>query len=208
MIEKEGPYDGVIGYSEGAAVAAQLLIRDARTYPWKLAHERVFRWAVFINGGSPIEAFRLAKANLQDIVVEASNTVNEALSVYLRGSNTRARKGDEQNPNFEADRMEKAMMSLQTKLLADGRVYLTDGAMGIARYDGTLQGTLIDVPTLHVRCPAEEDRHHGLHLVEMCEPALVKEYHHRYGHDFPRGRAEMNAIAQLIRETSELGVSV
>ena len=203
ILAEEGPFDGVIGYSEGAEAAAQLLIRDAKNHPWKLPHERVFPWAVFINGGSPIEVFHLTEAEATDGVIESSEEVQKALSVFVRHSNTRARKGDQNDPDFDPERLKKLLSLLQIKQLVDGRLFLTDGEYGMTRYDGGVQGSLIDVPTLHVRCPSEENRHHGLHLLEMCEKSCVVEYHHTHGHDFPRGRAQMKQIANLIRDTAE-----
>jgi hypothetical protein len=40
------------------ADVAQLLIRDRQKNPTRLTQERLFRWAVFINGGTPLEVFK------------------------------------------------------------------------------------------------------------------------------------------------------
>ncbi|KAL2006064.1 hypothetical protein VTN00DRAFT_9718 [Thermoascus crustaceus] len=184
LVEEEGPFDGVVGYSGGATLAAQLIIRDSLENPWKLSHERVFRWAVFINGATPIE---------------------EAAAILLRPSNIRVRKGlEKRHPDYNPAQIQKDLLALQTRQLVDGRHFMTGGAMGITRYDARVQGTLIDIPTLHVRSPTEKNRHLGLGLMEMCEPSLVKEFFHQYDHDFPRGHLEMKTIAELIRETAEM----
>lgn len=44
---KSGPYDGVIGFSEGAALAAALLLEDASNIDRR--HTPMFRFAVFVN---------------------------------------------------------------------------------------------------------------------------------------------------------------
>ena len=64
---------------------------------------------------------------------------------------------------------------------------------------------MIDIPTLHIRSTDEDevDPHHGLHLLRLCDRSMAKEYHHAYGHDFPRGRKEMKEIARMIREMAE-----
>lgn len=100
--------------------------------------------------------------------------------------------------------MRREAASLQTRLLADGTPFLTDGVFGMTRFDPALHGTLIDIPTLHVRCADDGDVHStGKQLLKLCDPGQVREFHHQYGHDFPRGHVQMKKIAQLIRETAE-----
>lgn len=45
IIEKEGPFDAVMGFSQGAALACSLLINHAKTYP---NEPPLFKMAVFI----------------------------------------------------------------------------------------------------------------------------------------------------------------
>jgi hypothetical protein len=61
-----------------------------------------------------------------------------------------------------------------------------------------LDGEVIDVPTLHVRCREEEDENLGVKLLGLCERGLVREHFHPFGHDFPRGQEEMRRIAEAI----------
>jgi hypothetical protein len=204
LIEQEGPFDGVIGYSGGAALAAQLIIRDAKRKPWAFSHERIFRWAVFINGGTPLEAFQLNEVNLLEGVVEGSEPAKEAAAIFLRPSNIRIRKDTERHPEYDSAKLQAEIAALQTRKLADGRLFMTDGICGVTRYDSTAQGILIDIPTLHVRCPTVENIHWGLALLKLCEPLLVREFLHNFDHDFPRGHIEMRKIAELIREIAEM----
>lgn len=52
FIEQEGPFDGVMGFSHGAQLAASLLVHQARVDP---AGKRAWRCAVFLSGGIPYE---------------------------------------------------------------------------------------------------------------------------------------------------------
>ncbi|KAL1984583.1 hypothetical protein VTN96DRAFT_8885 [Rasamsonia emersonii] len=205
LIKEEGPFDGVLAYSGGTALAAQVIIRDALENPFKMADERPFRFAVFINGVTPLRVFSLADEKLQeDVTIEDSPIVKEASALLLRDSATRVRKGKALFPDdHDPAAVKEELNALQTKMLADGRLCFTDGTYGITRYDADIDGVLIDMPTLHVRCPEEKDVHHGLHMTKLCNPDLLTEYHHHHGEDFPRGHAEMKKIAQLIRETAE-----
>ncbi|RHZ49542.1 uncharacterized protein CDV56_105011 [Aspergillus thermomutatus] len=51
IIEKQGPFDGVMGFSQGAALACALLANHAKTSPKPL-----FKVAVFICGATPYES--------------------------------------------------------------------------------------------------------------------------------------------------------
>jgi hypothetical protein len=206
IIKDEGPFDGVLAYSGGASLAAQLIIKDMQDHPFKLPHERPFRFAIFINGASPLHVFKCTDAELNagpDEDVEVSSLVQEATSIFLRPSAVRKKGQFAEEDQPDVNRMLYLLATLKEKRLADGTRFLTDGEHGLTRYNAAGSRILIDIPTLHVRSPIEDDRHHGLHLMEMCEPTTRKEFHHMYGHDFPRGRAEMKKIAELIRLIAE-----
>lgn len=203
LIDQEGPFDGVIGYSGGATLASQLLIRHAQKNPFSLPHERVFRWAVFINGGTPLDAFRLSDVKVLDGAVCESEPAKEAAAILLRPSNIRVRKGTERHPEYDSKKIQETIAALQTRQLADGRLCMTDGTFGVSRYSMAAQGILIDIPTLHVRSATAENIHWGLELLKLCEPLLVREVFHDHDHDFPRGRVEIQKIAEMIRETAE-----
>ena len=206
IIDNDGPFDGVLAYSGGASLAAQIIIKDAQDYPFRLPHERPFRFAIFINGASPLHVFNCADAELtvgaeQD--VDVSSLIQEAASMFLRPSAVRKKGQFAEEDQPDVNHMLKLLATLKGKRLNDGTPFLTDGEYGLTRYNAVHSRILIDIPTLHVRSPLEEDRHHGLHLMEMCDPNNMREFHHKYGHDFPRGRLEMKKIVQLIRKTAE-----
>lgn len=53
IMEKEGPFDGIIGYSEGATVASTLVLHEQ----WRLeteGREPMFKCAVFFGGWPPL----------------------------------------------------------------------------------------------------------------------------------------------------------
>ena len=210
IIEEDGPFDGVLSYSGGASLAAQLIIKDAQDHPFKLPHERPFRFAIFINGASPLHVFKVADVELDDGPeqdVDVSSLVEEATSMFLRPSAVRKKGQFAEEDQPDVNRMLQLLAALKGKRLADGTPFLTDGEYGLTRYNASNSNILIDIPTLHVRSPIEEDRHHGLHLMEMCDPIIRNEFHHLYGHDFPRGRSEIKKIAELIRETAETAMN-
>jgi len=53
IMEKEGPFDGIIGYSEGATVAATLILHEQRRFE-TLGIEPMFKCALFFGGWPPL----------------------------------------------------------------------------------------------------------------------------------------------------------
>jgi hypothetical protein len=60
-IKAEGPFDGVIGFSQGAALAATYLIRHYQLHPTTVLP---FKCALFFAGGKPLDPKALEKDNL------------------------------------------------------------------------------------------------------------------------------------------------
>ena len=147
--------------------------------------------------------FPVAEATFTEMTTQNLALVQEASALLIRDSATRQRKNKNQFDDHDPAAIKAELMALETKSLEDGRLCLSDGKYGITRYDSKIDGILIDIPTLHVRCPEEIDFHHGLHMTQLCDPDTSTEYHHHNGEDFPRGHMEMKKIAQLIRETAE-----
>lgn len=201
LIEQEGGFDGVLGYSGGAAFAAQAIIRHSQRDP----SEPLFRFAIFINGGTPLKAFSLSGENVVVDMVDSTALDKELAAIYLRPSNMRVRKGDSRKEAEEAiESRKREIKAVQTGKLTDGRYFLTDGKLGLTRYSGAEDGPLIDIPTLHIRDKSENDANLGLELLNLCNPDLVREHYHPFGHDFPRGQEEMRKIAEKITELVDL----
>ncbi|KAH7044042.1 serine hydrolase-domain-containing protein [Macrophomina phaseolina] len=53
IIKDHGPFDGILGYSQGATLAAQLVIRYILEDPFATIQELPLKFAIFINGATP-----------------------------------------------------------------------------------------------------------------------------------------------------------
>ncbi|KAL7898808.1 serine hydrolase FSH [Trichoderma sp. SZMC 28014] len=200
LIEEEGGFDGVFGYSGGAAIAGQAIIQHSQSHP----SEPLFRFAIFVNGGTPIRTFTLSEEKIMTGVVDTTAIDKELVATFFRPSNMRVRKGDSREEAEKAiEARKEEMKTIETGRLSDGRYFLTDGKLGLTRYEAVQDGPLIDIPTLHIRSVIESDANMGLNLLNLCNPDLVREYHHPFGHDFPRGQGEIRKIAQMIVELVE-----
>jgi hypothetical protein len=210
IIDEEGPFDGVLAYSGGAALAAEMLIAQD---PFAL--EPMFRFAVFINGASPLRAFDLRGVDVaqgEEGRFDASALVKQAEDMFLRPSALRKKEGVSVEDHADHAALLAMVSKFEGKKLTDGTMFLSDGTYGLCRWGKSFSGgpALVDIPTLHIRSPAEDDvdPHHGLHLFELCEQSEAKEILHEFGHDFPRGRMLMKKIAREIREIAEQSQSL
>lgn len=168
----------------------------------------VIRFAVFIGAASPLRVFELAEVedDLDPGEVDAGPMTAQAESMFLRPSALRKKDGVSEEDHVDHAELLELLKRLKGERLKDGTSFLTDGKYGLCRWEPGADGEpLIDIPTLHVRSTDEDDvdPHHGLHLLRLCDGDRAKEFHHAYGHDFPRGREEMKRIAELIREVAE-----
>jgi hypothetical protein len=201
ILESEGPFDGVLAYSGGAALAAEMIIEAAQEDPFAMTGP--FRFAIFINGASPLRCFRIEAAELRrDVVVEAGPMTQQAESMFLRPSALRKKDGVSEQDQVDHEKLLGLLRRLHGRELVDGTRFLSDGTYGLCRWD--VPGR-IDIPTLHVRSVEKQDEHvhDGLHLLRLCDSHQAREFHHNSGHDFPRGRMEMKQIARMIREVAE-----
>jgi hypothetical protein len=57
IMKDEGPFDGIIGYSEGATVAATLLLHEQRRFK-KKGIKPMFKYAIFFAGWPPVDPDR------------------------------------------------------------------------------------------------------------------------------------------------------
>jgi len=71
VVEDEGPFDGIIGFSQGAAIAASIIIHHAQTHPLEPQYS-LFKCAIFLCGGLPpnYEGTRLLSPELDGQVIK------------------------------------------------------------------------------------------------------------------------------------------
>lgn len=70
IMEKDGPFDGIVGYSEGATVAATLLLHEQKRFEEE-GREPMFKCALFFAGWPPLgpELDNIVLADESDLMV-------------------------------------------------------------------------------------------------------------------------------------------
>jgi len=183
LVAEDGPYDGVLGYSQGASLAMQAIIRFAVDNPTATADQFPFRFAIFINCTTPLRIMEATETCTPDI--PSDDEVDANLYRFLARA----------NPLLDTS-------SLFTARLANGRRVMTDNTITLTKADVAYDGQLVKMPTLHIRCPEDKEQF-GKEAEQLCEKTGVRQFFHHHDHDFPRGYDEMRAIAMAIREVAE-----
>jgi hypothetical protein len=183
---EEGPFDGILGYSQGGTLAAQTILRFSQQNPHATPAELPFRFGIFFNASTPGNVFPLTEPvsdmSLQELPLEEAQMMGM----------------------IQPNRVNKdKVLPVRLGRLPNGRRIVTKGTYGMAKWDAEVDGKVIHIPTLHIRCPGDL-KEHGEGLYNLCEPEVARQYIHAHGHDFPRGYHEMRSIAQLIRTVAEM----
>ena len=83
-MEEEGPFDGIIGFSQGAALAATYLLRFSQEKP----HEPLpFKCAIFFSGGVPIDLRALDQGKISFIDPKLTGTLLRLPTAHIWAHN-------------------------------------------------------------------------------------------------------------------------
>lgn len=183
LLQEDGPYDGVIGYSQGASLACQALARYAQEHPGSAAEEMPFRFAVLFNPATPSKVWEVNEKLFPTVVDWEDPEVSNFMTLMKK------------NPLFGQTKFKPAE-------LASGRKVLTDDHLAMAKFEPVWDGVPIKIPTLHVKCAGDRPEF-GPETFHLCDKDVAHEFFHSHKHDFPRGHEEMKQIARAIRSLAE-----
>lgn len=88
IMEREGPFEGIIGYSEGATVAGTLLLAEQRRLE-KLGREPMIKCAIFFAGWPPLDptTFAMVLSDESDLMINIHTChIIGSLDPYVGGS--------------------------------------------------------------------------------------------------------------------------
>ena len=177
-IEDNGPYDGVLMFSQGCAlISALLLYHQAETphlpFPFKVA--------IFICGGAPLDV-------IEDVGIHVS---------------PEARRWDEAS---KVGLMQQASSEAILRLGAErwGKQAFDPAAphdpSNIFGINCTLipEAKLIPIPTVHIYGAHDPRYPASVTLAHLCNRLVSKVYDHGGGHDIPRKTEVSKKIAELV----------
>lgn len=165
----DGPYDGVIGYAQGAAVVSSYLL-----YQQWYDHEHgpPFRFATFISGG-------ISLAVLKDLGVPVPRAAEQIVE--------------------EAGlRCEAHLQPLPSHIsLARQAIFNSDDCFGL-NLNRVPRELKIRIPTVHIWGMNDPDFPTSIHLAGLCDPYIRKIYRHDGGHEVPQKPEDTQELGQLV----------
>lgn len=168
FLTERGPFDVVIGFSQGAALAASLLlhqrIEDPKAEPW-------FKAAMFICSPLPFSSY-----------TEYGVDVRKYFGVQglPLPSNRPATVADYLVADAYFRRNEKDL----------GEADCGDGDQFYNMFHPSVDEVRINIPTAHIYGRKDSWRRHSMDLVGLCDPHQVLRFEHDGGHEVPRGASE------------------
>ncbi|PIG84507.1 EF-hand calcium-binding domain protein, partial [Aspergillus arachidicola] len=177
-IAQNGPYDAVLGFSQGCSLAALTLLLHAHESPLT---PPPFKAAIFICGGAPLP-----------LLEELGYTITPE----MRSRDTESRK----KLSIQADSA--------AILAKGAERWGGDGGAGEVVDEESVRGEIercgigkvkIGVPTVHVYGRRDPRFVAGVQLSGVCEGSVRRCFDHGGGHDIPRSSAVSERLAELVR---------
>jgi Serine hydrolase (FSH1) len=177
-IKQNGPYDGVIMFSQGCTLGASILLDHFKETP---NDPPPFKFAIFICGGPSLVqlesefGFTIAP-ELWDIDAASVKSLSkraDSSAILAQGSN-----------RWQNDLSDVTDLSLEA---------LMEMVRGPYR---------INIPTVHVIGANDPRNLAGHHLYEISHPDARRIYEHSGGHDIPRNQTTSLTLCRLLRWAS------
>lgn len=187
-IAENGPYDAVMGFSQGCSLIGSYLLYHAREAP---GEELPFRGAVFVCGGLPLEV-------LDDLGLPVSQKAQDINDETVRLLKQRAGALTDLAKNLDQIQLGKGLWDSTEGLVHDPDEMPDES--DVFGLDFTLMppDVFIRIPTVHVYGAKDPRWPASVQLAHFCRNR--KMYDHRGGHDIPRSTEVSVAIAKLIEE--------
>ncbi|KAI1086944.1 serine hydrolase FSH [Rostrohypoxylon terebratum] len=175
-LESNGPYDGVIAFSQGAVLVASFLL-----YRQWYDHELppAFKFAIFIGGGLSLKV-------LKDIGVLVSKEAETAIS----------------QATLQHD---QGLGPLPAHMMNARRaVFNSDDCFGLNLNKMPLE-LKIRIPTVHIWGENDPLFPSSIHLAGLCDPYIRKIYTHSGRREIPQGDDELAEIVPLVEWCMQRG---
>ena len=186
IIEEEGPFDGVFGFSQGAALASSMMLEHSKAKPL----DDLFKFAVFIAASLPFDLDdRSGMTHWASAVQSAREGAPSTFGGEFAGELSTSSEGRSNRSSDDEDNHTRGF-PLRPWMLG------TKTLLGRYHPDRNFRAK-ITVPTLHIMSDQDQYLGQSETLVRLCSGSsqIVK---HGDGHRVPRNKEfEQKALAAL-----------
>jgi hypothetical protein len=169
VIEEDGPYDGVIGFSQGAALAASFILCDEYLDEVE-AGKSPFQVAAFFNC---VMLFSPSQ-EIGDYIGEEVRQMEEKHSTFLEGREIESRTT-------------KTNDEIKISPLKDVYGFVPD----------TFPARIC-IPTFHVIGAKDQFQEHSHALVSLCQADKTEVFTFEGGHEIPRSKPEVQRCVDML----------
>ncbi|GKZ38755.1 hypothetical protein AbraIFM66950_011218 [Aspergillus brasiliensis] len=186
-IEEHGPFDGILGFSQGAAISVSFLLEHKMAYP---DEPPPFRFAIFCSPTSPCAA---DEAYCQSVVGSLSSTDQQR----LRSGQEKQIAQLPEPVRSVTESFVKVVKGTQS-ITGESVPFFLDRPLDLVpcALHPNVVPTRISIPSLHLRgkndMPGLGDC--GLLVESLCDLNTRKPFRHSAGHDIPRSGAEVKQM--------------
>ncbi|KAI9871849.1 MAG: hypothetical protein M1830_002377 [Pleopsidium flavum] len=193
LLDRQGPYDGVVCFSQGCALISSFILYHNNERP---EEPLPFKAAIFICGGIPLgvisdlglpvsaEAWEINERTGRELHEKAGAAAAEIQAIMEGGRD--ARKG-------LWDRTD----TLDHDPLAEFPTDRTNVfGLDYTRFPDTLK---ITIPTVHIYGSKDPRYPSSMQLIHFSEEGKRRIYDHAGGHDIPRTTVVSDKIAELVK---------
>jgi pimeloyl-ACP methyl ester carboxylesterase len=174
IIKEDGPFDGVIGFSQGAALAASLLLCHQSDTPQK---SPPFKVAVFIAGGLPLSPSSDFGKDVTEEAQSAERSGGLQLERKLGPGKGNAQVTIDGPQSDEKKDPESRVFSFDPDVFSRER---------------------IGIPTVHIIGSKDPWLGYSKSLIKLCRTDLAKVRFHNGVHEVPRTPASLRQCAEQI----------
>jgi len=189
-IQRDGPYDGVLLFSQGCAIIASFLLYCQQTNP--LAPPP-FKFAMFVCGGLPLDV-------VEDLGLDVSQ---EAHEIDIR---TKHQLSEKTHSITSTKPGSDRWQSIAETAINPYDIMWSPSVFGL---DVTQipPDMVIGIPTVHIFGSKDPRYPASLQLAHFCDPAVRRMYDHGGGHDIPRSKVVSESLAELLTWGAKVGAS-
>ena len=173
-IEEDGPFDGVIGFSQGAALAASYLLQDARS----AQPSNSFKCAIFFCASMPFD------------MDSKPFTVDDHGICYDVGT----------GKVIEGFDITQSIPETKTAGWSGTYDETTEFLHRYTSPYSNLEKAMITIPTTHILGMADDYYQQGCQLRDLCSASGRQCMEHRQGHEIPKDRNATTKMANCIQQ--------
>ncbi|KAH8803553.1 serine hydrolase FSH [Xylogone sp. PMI_703] len=175
FIQDEGPFDGVIAFSQGSALAGTLIVELAKSKPF----DQLFRMAVFISSSLPMDM----EAEPVTLVYQGPAAVENTTVVAMPD-----------DPRFAGYFLVHQKMVKGTE-----QEFCAKEEKVLPKCLHKTHGQLFHIPTVHVIGNRDDQAAEGHEFVSLCDIRRAKVVMHGGGHHIPKIPSEQSKMAGAIQ---------